>query len=131
MLAYNGLQVEPIVEPYPTELNVVQKYRYLGNIVRNNLSDDDDVQQQCCKLYAQANMLAHCFKVSVRRGLIRCFLNGRRNGKLPAPLYHQHQYRLSPRWVPDDRCLHRRSCRSDDAPCAPSLLVSINPLSPC
>jgi len=72
-----------------------------------------------------------CFKVSVRRGLIRYFLNGRRNGKLPAPLYHQHQYRLSPRWVPDDRCLHRRSCRSDDAPCGPSLLVSINPLSPC
>jgi len=45
------------------ELNVVQKYRYLGHIIRNDLSDDDEVQRQCCQLYAQANMLARKFHV--------------------------------------------------------------------
>ena len=42
-------------------LNVVNKGRYLGHIIRNDLCDNDDVQHQCCKLYAQANMLARKF----------------------------------------------------------------------
>ena len=42
-------------------LNVVDKVRYLGHIIRDDLSDDDDVQRQYCKLYAQANMLSRKF----------------------------------------------------------------------
>lgn len=43
-------------------LNVVNKVRYLGHIIRDDLCDDyDDVQRQCCKLYAPANMLARKF----------------------------------------------------------------------
>ncbi len=41
-------------------LNVVEKVKYLGHVIRDDLCDDD-VQRQCCKLYAQANMLAHKF----------------------------------------------------------------------
>ena len=44
-------------------LNVVDKVRYLGHIIRDDLSDDDDVQRQYCKLYAQANMLSRKFHV--------------------------------------------------------------------
>ena len=42
-------------------LNVVDKVRYLGHIIRDDLSDDDDVKRQYCKLYAQANMLSRKF----------------------------------------------------------------------
>ena len=42
-------------------LEVVKKVRYLGHIITDDLCDDDDVQRQCCKLYAQANMLARKF----------------------------------------------------------------------
>ncbi len=42
-------------------LGVVSKFRYLGHIIRDDLCDDDDIQRQCCKLYAQANMLARKF----------------------------------------------------------------------
>jgi len=38
-------------------LNVVNKVKYLGHIIKNYLNDDDDdddVQRQCCKLYGQA-----------------------------------------------------------------------------
>lgn len=41
--------------------NWVNKVRFLGHIIRNALSDDDDVQHQSCKLYTQANMLARKF----------------------------------------------------------------------
>ncbi len=42
-------------------LNVVNKIKYLGHIIRDYLNDDDDVQHQCCKLYGKANMLARKF----------------------------------------------------------------------
>ena len=42
-------------------LGVVKKVKYLGHIIREDLCDDDDVQRQCCKLYAQANMLKRKF----------------------------------------------------------------------
>ncbi|TKS70603.1 hypothetical protein D9C73_005949 [Collichthys lucidus] len=75
------------------------------------------------------------FKVSARLERSRYLLDGRRNGKLPVPLLHHHyhnhhQHRLSPLCVPDERCLHRRSRKSDDAPCGPSLLVSPEPPLP-
>lgn len=41
-------------------LNVVNKIKYLGHIIRDDLNDGD-VQRQCCKLYRQANMLASKF----------------------------------------------------------------------
>ena len=48
-------------------LGVVKKVKYLGHIIREDLCDDDDVQCQCCKLYAQANMLKRKFNSSVQR----------------------------------------------------------------
>ncbi len=42
-------------------LNVVNKIKYLGQIIKDDLNDDDDVQRQCCKLYGQANMLVRKF----------------------------------------------------------------------
>jgi len=63
---------------------VVQKVRHLGHIFRNDLSDDDDVQQQCCKLYAQANMVARKFHMcteDVKTALFRAYCT---------PLYTAH-----------------------------------------
>ena len=42
-------------------LSVVDRVRYLGHIIRDDLCDDDDIQRQYCKLYAQANMLSRKF----------------------------------------------------------------------
>ena len=42
-------------------LEVVNKFKYLGHVIRDDLCDDDDVQRQCGKLYGQANMLARKF----------------------------------------------------------------------
>lgn len=62
------------------------------------------------------------FKVTDRLGLTHYFLYGRRNGKLPASFLHRH--RLFTLCLRDQRCYHRRSSRSDDALCGPSLIVS-------
>ena len=56
----------------------VNKVRYLGHIIRNDLchDDDDDVQRQCCKLYARANMLAckfHMCTEDVKTALFRAY----------------------------------------------------------
>lgn len=41
-------------------LNVVNKARHWGHIIRDDLcGDDDGVQQQTCKMYAHANILVH------------------------------------------------------------------------
>lgn len=42
-------------------LTVVNKVKYLGHIIRDDLCDDDDIQRQYCKLYAQSNMVARKF----------------------------------------------------------------------
>ncbi len=57
-------------------LNVVNKIKYLGHIIRDYLNDDDDVQRQCCKLYRQANMQAHKLymcTVDVKISLFRAY----------------------------------------------------------
>ncbi len=38
-------------------LNACTTAKYLGHIIINEMSDDDDMYRQCRKLYAQANML--------------------------------------------------------------------------
>ena len=65
-------------------LNVVTKIKYLGHIIRDDLCDDDDVQRQCCKLYAQANMIARKFHMcskDVKIALFRAYCT---------PLYTAH-----------------------------------------
>lgn len=42
---------------------MVNKVKYLGHIIRSYLCDDDDIQRQYCKLYAQANMLVRKFSM--------------------------------------------------------------------
>ena len=57
-------------------LQVVRKVRYLGHIITDDQCDDDDVQRQCCKLYAQANMLARKFHMcteDVKVSLFRAY----------------------------------------------------------
>ena len=65
-------------------LEVVKKFKYLGHIIRDDLSDDDDVQRQCCMLYGQANMLARKFHMctdDVKISLFRAYCT---------PLYTAH-----------------------------------------
>ncbi len=58
-------------------LNVVNKIKYLGHIIRDDLNDDDDdVQRQYYKLYGQANMLARKFymcTVDVKIAFLRVY----------------------------------------------------------
>ncbi len=57
-------------------LNVVNKIKYLGHIIRDDLNDDDDVQHQCCKLYGRAHILACKFymcTVDVKIALFRVY----------------------------------------------------------
>ena len=42
-------------------LETVNTVKYLGHIIRDDLSDDGDIQRQCYKMYAQANLLARTF----------------------------------------------------------------------
>lgn len=59
-----------------SSLDVVCKVRYLGHIITDDLCDDDDIQRQCRKLYAQANMLARRFHMctdDVKVNLFRAY----------------------------------------------------------
>ena len=65
-------------------LSVVDRVRYLGHIIRDDLSDDDDIQRQYCKLYAQANMLCRKFHMctnDVKIALFKAYCS---------PLYTAH-----------------------------------------
>lgn len=69
---------------HDTELTIATKVKYLGHILRNDSCDDDDIQRQCCKLYAQANMLARKFYMctnDVKISLFRTYCT---------PLYTAH-----------------------------------------
>ena len=58
------------------ELDIVTKIKYLRHIIRNDLSDDDHIQHQCYKWYAQANMLARKFHMctdEVKTALFRAY----------------------------------------------------------
>jgi len=60
---------------------VVQKVRYVGHIIRNDLSDDDDVCSSVANFIHKTNVLAHTFhmcKKYVKTALFRAdysFLN--------------------------------------------------------
>ncbi len=45
-------QICPLVFLAEQTLHVLNKVRYLGQIIRNDLGDDDDVQHKCYKLHA-------------------------------------------------------------------------------
>ena len=65
-------------------LDVVNKVRYLGHIISDDLCDDDDLKRQYCKLYGQANMLARKFHMctdDVKVSLFRAYCT---------PLYTAH-----------------------------------------
>lgn len=68
------------------------------------------------------------FRVPVRLGFTRYFLDRRRDGKPPAPLLHQRRHRVFCVRVPNLRTFHRRSHRSDDALPSPPL-VWLHPYS--
>ncbi len=38
-------------------LEVRKKVKYLGHFITEQMTDDDDIYRQCCKMYVQANML--------------------------------------------------------------------------
>ena len=55
---------------------VVQKYKYLGHFLSDNLRDDYDLARQCRSLYAQGNALKHKFhmcSVPVKLKLFKTF----------------------------------------------------------
>lgn len=63
-------------------LEVENNIRQWGHIIRSDLYDDadDDVQRQCCKLYAQADMLA------LRKKKYETELDRQRRKKPPRPV---------------------------------------------
>lgn len=61
-----------------------KQIKYLGHVLTDDWCDDRDMYRQCCKLYAQANMLMRKFSMcspSVKRSLFRAFCT---------PLYTAH-----------------------------------------
>ena len=42
-------------------LTVVDTYKYLGHVIRNDLDDDADMQEKVNMLYAKSNLLRHYF----------------------------------------------------------------------
>ena len=65
-------------------LGVCNEAKYLGHYLSDDLSDDRDIQRQCNKLYAQANMLKRRFHMcssDVKASLFRAYCT---------PLYTAH-----------------------------------------
>lgn len=57
-------------------LDICNEVKYLGHCISDDLSDDNDIHRQCCKLYAQANMLKRkCYMCSpdVKASLFRAY----------------------------------------------------------
>ena len=54
--------IHPVVMNNHT-LPYTEKYKYLGHIINNNLTDDDDIARQKRCIYAQANALARKFNL--------------------------------------------------------------------
>ena len=54
--------IHPVVINNHTLLHS-EKFKYLGHIINNNLTDDDDIARQKRYIYAQANVLARKFNI--------------------------------------------------------------------
>ncbi len=54
-------------------LNVCTTVKYLGHIINNDMSDDDDMYKQRRKLYAQGNMLVRKFYMCLDQVQINLF----------------------------------------------------------
>ena len=67
-----------------TALKVCDEIKYLGHHIVNDLSDHKDINRQCRKIYAQANVLARKFgmcSANVKVALFKAFCT---------PLYTAH-----------------------------------------
>ena len=42
-------------------LNICSEFKYLGHVITDQLTDDEDIFCQCCMLYVRANVLARKF----------------------------------------------------------------------
>ncbi|KAL0970009.1 hypothetical protein UPYG_G00235880 [Umbra pygmaea] len=65
-------------------LEVSDKVKYLGHFITDDMKDDDDIYRQCCKIYAQANILARKFSMcsdAVKISLFKAYCT---------PLYTAH-----------------------------------------
>ena len=57
-------------------LSFVHSFRYLGHLLRNDQSDDDDIARETRNLYVRANILTRKFSkcsLSVKLLLFRCY----------------------------------------------------------
>ena len=85
-------------------IDTCNEAKYLGHYISDDLSDDKDIQRQCSKLYAQANMLKRRFHMcssDVKASLFRAYCT---------PLYTAHlwgRYRA--------KSLHRLNVAYNDA----------------
>ena len=74
----------PVFHLSDVALGVSRELKYLGHIISEDLTDDSDIQRQCRKIYAQANMLLRKFSlcsVNVKCALFRSYVT---------PLYTAH-----------------------------------------
>ena len=74
----------PVFHLSGVALCVSRELKYLGHIISEDLTDDSDIQRQCRKIYAQANMLLRKFSlcsVNVKCALFRSYVT---------PLYTAH-----------------------------------------
>ena len=56
-----GVKLKPMFKLNDVHLKEVDSIKYLGHIVRNDLTDDLDIERQCRQLYAQGNMILRRF----------------------------------------------------------------------
>ena len=68
--------VFPVFHLSDIPLMTCQEIKYLGHFFTESLNDDRDIYRQCCKLYAQANILLRKFSmcsIQVKCSLFRAF----------------------------------------------------------
>ena len=57
-------------------LNYVSEFKYLGHMINNKLSDDDDIKREIRSLFVRSNILLRRFEkcsVSVKLSLFRAY----------------------------------------------------------
>ena len=74
----------PVFHLCGSPLLICKETKYLGHVLSEDWTDDRDVYRQCCKIYAQANMLLRKFSMcsdDVKCSLFRAYVT---------PLYTAH-----------------------------------------